>query len=137
MSEAMFAIGRNVRRLREERGISLSALARRAGISKAYLSQLENDPAKKPSAEIVYHLARALEVSMTELLGLEDGTAAAADHDALPPGLRLFWHEHPEIPLEDIRLLAAVGRRAPGLTPTDFWLVYETIRLVTRRRPGA
>ena len=133
----MFAIGRNVRRLREQRGISLSALARRAGISKAYLSQLENDPAKKPSAEIVYHLARAMEVSMTELMGLEGETAAAADPDALPLGLRIFWQEHPEVPLEDIRLLAAIGRRAPGLTPTDFWLVYETIRLVTRPRAGS
>ena len=131
-----FDIGGNVRRLREQRGISLSALARQAGVSKAYLSQMENNPEKRPSVEIVYQLAQALNVRITELIGLEPDAAATADPESLPPGLRVFWHEHPELPLEDIRLLASIGASISDqeLSATDYWLLYETIRLIRRRR---
>jgi len=185
-----FDIGGNVRRLREARGISLSALARMAGVSKAYLSQMENDPPKRPSVEIVYQLAQALGVRLTELIGIDeeapndasprrhqpqadppgngqgsagsrtgptgpghaaDPTAprdgispnavsrAAADIDPgqLPTGLRIFWAEHPHLPLEDIRLLASVaqGTASGPLSPTDYWLLYETIQFLRRPRP--
>lgn len=155
-----FDIGGNVRRLREARGISLSALARQAGVSKAYLSQMENNPQKRPSVEIVHQLAQALEVRLTELIGLEEpeptpeaaaaggaashtaasdaaDTDVAADPGDLPPGLRIFWTEHPELPLEDIRLLAAVAQRISdaALSPTDYWLLHQTIRLIRRRLP--
>ncbi|HEX6987925.1 MAG TPA: helix-turn-helix transcriptional regulator [Bacillota bacterium] len=126
-----FDIGSNVRRLREERGISLSALARKAGVSKAYLSQMENDPAKRPSVEIVHQLAQALHVRLTELIGLEEP-------GDLPPGLRIFWNEHPELPLEEVRMLAAVAQctGTTALSATDYWLLHETIRLIRRRRAG-
>lgn len=127
-----FAVGPRVRVLREARRLSLSDLAQRAGISKAYLSQLENDPGKKPSAEIVWRLARALDVPITRLLGVEDGPSL--DPEALPPGLRLFWAEHPEVDEDAIRMLAGIhvrGRRP--FTATDYWLIYETIRAAARR----
>ena len=37
-------VGGWMRRFREERGMSLSQLAGKAGLSKSYLSSLENDP---------------------------------------------------------------------------------------------
>ena len=127
-----FAVGPRVRALREAYRMSLSELAQRAGISKAYLSQLENDPRKKPSAEVVWKLAQALEVPMTRLLGVEDHPSL--QQDALPPGLRLFWAEHPEVSEEEIRMLAGIhvrGRRP--FTAVDYWLIYETIRAAARR----
>lgn len=152
MTEAAlsFPIGDNIRKLRNERGISLSALARAAGISKAYLSQIENEPDKKPSAEVVYRLAQALEVTMADLMGVKEQVGPppannfatsnggndtdAYDPQRLPAGLRIFWNEHPQLPLEEIRRLAAVSRQENDLTATDYWLIYETIRLVTRPR---
>lgn len=127
-----FAVGPRVRALREARGLSLSELAQRAGISKAYLSQLENDPLKRPSAEIVWRLAQVLEVPMARLLGVDE--PPTVNPDDLPPGLRIFWAEHPDVPEEDIRMLAGIhlrGRRP--FTPTDYWLIYETIRAAARR----
>ena len=55
-----------VRVWREHRGLSARALARRAGISAAYLSQIET--AKKPgSFDAMAKLARALGVDMEDL----------------------------------------------------------------------
>jgi ribosome-binding protein aMBF1 (putative translation factor) len=55
-----------VRVWREHRGLSARALAARAGISPAYLSQIET--AKKPgSFEAMAKLARALGVAMEDL----------------------------------------------------------------------
>jgi len=55
-----------VRVWREHRGLSGRALAARAGISPAYLSQIET--AKKPgSFDAMANLARALDVAMEDL----------------------------------------------------------------------
>jgi ribosome-binding protein aMBF1 (putative translation factor) len=55
-----------VRVWREHRGLSARALASRAGVSTAYLSQIET--AKKPgSFEAIAKLARALGVDMEDL----------------------------------------------------------------------
>lgn len=129
------AIGITTRRLRQVQGLSLSAVARKAGISKAYLSQLENDPTKKPSAEVVIQLANALNVPVTTLLGIKEDPI---ERDALPQALRVFWGEHPELPPEDIKMLAQIEYRgAKPFTPTDYWLIYETIKLAaTRHQDG-
>lgn len=61
----MFAI--NLRRLRNERGISQDDLAYEAGVSRSYLSQLEKG-AFYASLKIVGRLADALQVDAAELL---------------------------------------------------------------------
>lgn len=131
MAEERLTVGEMVRRLRQSKGLSLTAVAKKAGISKAYLSQLENDPTKNPSAEVVLQLANALDVPITELLGLEE---QPLNNQSLPPALSIFWGEYPEIPADDIRALAQVqyeGKRP--FTPTDYWLIYETIRVTATR----
>ncbi|HEY8449714.1 MAG TPA: helix-turn-helix transcriptional regulator [Bacillota bacterium] len=135
MTDGPRGIGERTKRLRQQRGLSLTALARRAGISKAYLSQLENDAAKKPSVDIVMQLAKALDVSVTELMGIDDRNGL--DPASLPPGLRIFWAEHPELRLEDIRVLASLHYRgARPQTATDYWLLYHTLRLTVTRHLG-
>ncbi|MFD0328760.1 helix-turn-helix domain-containing protein [Streptacidiphilus monticola] len=59
--------GRRVRRLRTERGLSLSELARRAGIGKATLSGLETGT-RNPTAETLYALAGQLGVPLAAFL---------------------------------------------------------------------
>ena len=61
-------IGVSVRRLRRERGISLSALARSAGIGKATLSGLEDGSRGNPTIETLYAIAGRLGVPIGALL---------------------------------------------------------------------
>jgi transcriptional regulator with XRE-family HTH domain len=60
-------VGRNVRRLRTERQLSLGALARRAGLAKQTLANLESG-AGNPTIETLLAVARALGVGATWLL---------------------------------------------------------------------
>jgi len=59
--------GRRIRRLRGERGLSLSELARRAGIGKATLSGLETGT-RNPTAGTLYAIAGQLDVPLAALL---------------------------------------------------------------------
>ncbi|MFG1921545.1 helix-turn-helix domain-containing protein [Cryptosporangium sp. NPDC048952] len=61
------AVGRRIRALREERGISLSELARRAGIGKATLSGLETG-VRNPTLETLYAVTGRLGVPLAAVL---------------------------------------------------------------------
>ncbi|MFZ2655077.1 MAG: XRE family transcriptional regulator [Victivallales bacterium] len=54
-------IALNVKKLREEKGFTLDALARRARVTKGFLSQVENFRAL-PSLPLLYKIAEALNV---------------------------------------------------------------------------
>ncbi len=60
-------LGVNLRARRDEQGISLSELARRSGIAKGTLSQLESG-AGNPTIETVFSLSNALGVPVSALL---------------------------------------------------------------------
>ena len=55
--------------LREEKGLTQDELAKRAQLTKPYISQLENGVRKNPSLPALERLAKALGVPVTELLG--------------------------------------------------------------------
>ncbi|MBC3844169.1 helix-turn-helix transcriptional regulator [Streptacidiphilus sp. 4-A2] len=65
--ESAAETGQRIRRLRGERGLSLSELARRAGIGKATLSGLETGT-RNPTAGTLYAIAGQLEVPLAALL---------------------------------------------------------------------
>jgi transcriptional regulator with XRE-family HTH domain len=54
-------VGRQVRRWRQERGLTLARVAERAGLNVGYLSQIENDKAS-PSLACLASLGEALDV---------------------------------------------------------------------------
>jgi len=60
-------IALNVRKQREAKGLTLEALAKRARVTKGFLSQLENFRAM-PSIPLLYKLAEALELEPAALL---------------------------------------------------------------------
>lgn len=70
------AVGRRLRELREARGLTLSELARVAGVGKATLSGLENGT-RDPRLETLYAIAAALGVPMSALT-LDRGAPASA-----------------------------------------------------------
>lgn len=63
-------LGRNIRRLREEAGLSQEQLAFDAGMKRSYLSDMERG-VRNPTVKAVGRLAAALKVSPAELLRIE------------------------------------------------------------------
>lgn len=57
----------NLRRLRQERGLSQEAFADEAGIHRTYVSDLER-AGRNPTIRVVETLAKALGVTVSELL---------------------------------------------------------------------
>lgn len=79
-------VGKRIRAVRQQRGMSLRDLANRSGVSKAYLSQLENDPGRRPSVDVVVRIAEALGVSVLELLDRGEAGTGPAGHPGSPAG---------------------------------------------------
>ncbi|MFX1678859.1 XRE family transcriptional regulator [Mitsuaria sp. CC2] len=63
-------VGATLQTLRQAQGLSLDELSRRAGVSKSMLSQIERNQAN-PTVAVVWRLANALRVELSELLGGE------------------------------------------------------------------
>jgi transcriptional regulator with XRE-family HTH domain len=57
-----------LRNVRKERGLSLKKVEKAAGVSNAYLSQLERGLRNTPHADILKRLAKVYEVPLQELL---------------------------------------------------------------------
>ena len=62
------ALGKKIRALREELGLSQAQLSAHGALSQGYLSQLENDEVSNPSAAIIFRLAQALNVDPRVLM---------------------------------------------------------------------
>lgn len=61
-------LGERLRQVREKHGYTLSKVAEEAGISKAYLSQLERGHSDRPSSEILERVAAVLGTSRDDLV---------------------------------------------------------------------
>lgn len=66
-------VGTNLRRLRLRRGLSLERLARVSGVSRAMLGQVELGQSV-PSINVVWKVARALQVPFSALIGTGEQT---------------------------------------------------------------
>ena len=66
--DVLAEVGPRLRRLRERRGVTLTALASRTGISKSTLSRLEHGE-RKPSLELLLPLSQAFNLPLDELVG--------------------------------------------------------------------
>ena len=77
--------GRRIRELRTERGLSLSRLAERLGISASALSQIERGK-MRPSVTRLYQIMTELDVPMASVFGGEVGTPPDPDAYSTPFG---------------------------------------------------
>ena len=66
--DVLAEVGPRLRRLRERRGVTLTALAAQTGISKSTLSRLESGQ-RKPSLELLLPLAATHRLPLDELVG--------------------------------------------------------------------
>lgn len=79
-------VGQNLRKLREEKGISQNRLSKISGVSQSAISAIESTT-KSPSVETVFLLAAALKVSVMCLLFGEDEKTPAVIDGGLDEGL--------------------------------------------------
>ena len=131
-------LGQKIRQLREENGLSLNGLAEEASISKAYLSQLENDVSKQPSAEILLKIASALGVTIADLLDQPVRVYAEDFEDEdIPNALREFIDKRGEaldIQKEDVRMLMNIRYRGNQPKAIEEWEhILQTIRYVMKK----
>ncbi|WP_377916609.1 helix-turn-helix domain-containing protein [Bacillus songklensis] len=61
-------IGKNISRIRKQRGFTLSELAEKSSISKSYLSNIERNLNKNPSIQLMEKIAAVLQVDLQKLL---------------------------------------------------------------------
>jgi len=95
-------LGSFIRQQRERSALSLRKLADRAGISNPYLSQIERG-LRRPSAEILKSLARALSISaetLYERAGLLDERTA--------PDLATAVNDDPDLTLRQKQALIEI-----------------------------
>ncbi len=67
------SLGTHLRALRRKRGLTQEELAERAEVHPTYITRLETDE-RVPSLTTILRLAYALEVDVTELMAVFDGT---------------------------------------------------------------
>ena len=120
-------IGKRIRRFRKEKGLTPAELADAAGISRSYLSELENGTGehKRPSIQVMYKIGKALGVSMSELLGRPLITAPATKR---PASLERFAQLH-GIPDADVDMLASIRFRGDAPQSPERWsFIYNAIK---------
>jgi XRE family transcriptional regulator of biofilm formation len=61
-------IGERIKRLRLQRGISLTELAEKAGVAKSYISSIERNLQQNPSIQFLEKIAHVLRVPIDSLL---------------------------------------------------------------------
>jgi transcriptional regulator with XRE-family HTH domain len=125
-------VGQNIRRFRKDAGVSLSELAERAGVSKGYLSALENEDIatakRRPSGQSLYKVAAALGVSVADLLGEQ---AHAIEPLQIPASLREFA-EQESLPEADVIMLTRIEFRGEQPRTADAWgFLYRAIKYST------
>ena len=103
-------VGARVRALRAERGMSLSELARRAGVGKATLSGLEAGT-RNPTLETLYAVTTALELPLTALVAQPGPVRGAAAETVL---LRVFDVAAATVELYRMHLPAGAAQRSPA-----------------------
>jgi transcriptional regulator with XRE-family HTH domain len=64
----MSTIGKNIKRLRQEKGLSQDKLSKLADLSLNTVVKIELDDSPNPTIETVQRIAKALEVSVDDLL---------------------------------------------------------------------
>lgn len=101
------AIGARVRAEREARGWSMRWLGHKAGVSYAYISQLEAGKYPKPGYEQLSKLAGAMSLTLAQLMGVSESEATEINADAVLTYLRLLTADDPAGLVRDLAALPA------------------------------
>jgi transcriptional regulator with XRE-family HTH domain len=149
LTEAALGFGHELRKARSAQGLTLSKLSEDSGVSIAYLSDLERGVLGNPTLDTLRAIAKALNVSLNDLLGVEDESerrprypAALEEFRALTPFREVIAEDAKrrsrdpdELEEEWVQTLAdlQVGGRRPK-SPSDYFFIFEAIRRAVDRR---
>lgn len=129
-------LGEEIRSRRLGKGWSLSDLGENSGVSKAYISDLENGNAGKPNVQYVYAIAVALDVTLDELLGNAAPNLVRRTprkKEDVPQGL-LELQEEAGLTDEDVQMLAQVNFRGHRPRDMEGWrFLLEALRMLSQR----
>ena len=120
-------VGRNLRRLRTQRGLSLERLAKASGVSRAMLGQIELGQSA-PTINVIWKIARALGIPFSALISTmaQSGTRLMratqskrlASHDGSFSSRALFPFDEPRrVEFYELRLAANAEERAEAHPP--------------------
>lgn len=136
-------LGAKIRFHRQGKGWTLADLTEKSGVSKAYISDLENGVAGKPNIQYIFNIAVAFDVTIDELLKDATVTEQRAKKrrlpEELPPGLAELQRElalSPETALseEEVYRLAQVNFRGNRPKDKEGWrFVLQAIRMAGER----
>jgi transcriptional regulator with XRE-family HTH domain len=116
-------LGRHVKKLRQELGLSQETLAEQASISRNYLSLIERGAARNISIGVLGQLAAVLGTSMAELAG-----EAGQSEILIPPALREFGIAE-GLSFSVVDRLARIPRRGHEPQTVEEWReLYRVIR---------
>ncbi len=122
-------VGARIKQRREEKGINLSRLARDSGVSKGYLSTLESGDTQKPSADTLFKIAKALGVTVADLMDEH----IERSKQNIPESLLKFARSA-GLADTDIKMLAGIVYRGQRPETEEDWrFLYESIRRTIRR----
>ena len=107
----LVAFGREVRRIREDVGLTQEQLAKLSGRSSIYIGTVENGR-RDPSLSTVYALAKGLGVQASAFFGANRPLASAGEETAA-----LFDTTPPDVQNAVLTLLRAVLRHRQSSTP--------------------
>jgi transcriptional regulator with XRE-family HTH domain len=127
-------LGENIRYLRQGKNLSLADLTAKSGVSKTYISDLENGLGGRPNVQYLYKIATALDTTIDALINLSIKRKAipAASQEPLPPGLEEFAKQERLEP-QQIEMLARLNFRGNRPKDADAWkLIYDTIKMASR-----
>jgi transcriptional regulator with XRE-family HTH domain len=133
-------LGENIRFARIGKGWGLSELATRSGVSKPYISDLENGVAGKPNIQYVYSIACALDTTLNHLLegAVPADEVVTGEGDisvGLPPGLAAL-REELNLSDEDVERLATIHFRGNRPRDKEGWrYLLETLNMLGQRGP--
>ncbi|WP_326522523.1 helix-turn-helix domain-containing protein [Archangium lipolyticum] len=120
-------VGRNLRRLRTHRGLSLERLAKASGVSRAMLGQIELGQSA-PTINVIWKIARALGIPFSALISTtaQSGTRLMrasqakrlASHDGSFSSRALFPFDEPRrVEFYELRLAAHAVEQADAHPP--------------------
>ena len=125
------SLGSTIREARKNHGFTLNQLAKLAGVSKAYLSQLENEKFSNPTTDILKKLSGSLDISIETLLNFTGLPLTMGQLSGTPAQLRTLAREE-HLDNEDINMLSRIIYRGKQPNSVEGWRdVLKAIRQST------
>ena len=122
-------LGRRILARREQLNLTTEQLAQRAAMASGYIEYLEQDPTANPSIEGLAKLACALEVSVSDLAGGQQGRANGRGRPASAPVLTELGRGE----CEDLMRSGGIGRmvfrasEGPVAIPVNFKMLETAV----------